>query len=662
MAGAIGAFFVPRRLAGWVHVSFSALTLLIGTIFILDSPVSFTQSVDWFTVGDNTFKIGFYYDSLTAVMAVVVGIVALMVSVFSVEYMKHDTGQNRYFAYLGLFAFAMYGIVISSNLLMTFVFWELVGFASYLLIGFWYKQEAPPKSSFKAFLMNKIGDVGFLLGIFLAWNIFGTLEIRTLLDQVSTLGLDSFGASSFMISAMGIGLFLAAVGKSAQFPLQTWLPDAMTGPTPVSALMHAATMVAAGVYLMVRVFPLLSFEVLQNMIIAGGLTAFMGAFAAFAQTDIKKVLAYSTVSQLGFMIAAVGSGFPLAAFFHLVTHAFFKAGLFLCAGSVIHYFHESHLEGNDGSFDPQDIRNMGGLRKVLPVTFWVFTVCMLSLEGIPLFSGFLSKELILTGLLSGSQVPIWVTSLVFLSVLMTAAYMGRVYFIVFFGEYRRPRFNESLKIKLPLITLAVLSLGFVFVLNPVNLTSGWLHDRIIPITKLNGLIHSPLITVLSIVLATLGILISYLYVQKNGLNALMVKLKYVFYSTSMHHFYLDYFYRNIFSKFMIAKAKAIYYFDKYVFDGIVNLLPRLQLSLAKLIDWIDKNIIDGIVNGIAKADVVVSFVAGWVDKYILDGLINGVASLSKFLGDKARNIQGGNVQLYFVWALFGMMAIYYFLR
>lgn len=632
LLGGLIAYLAGGKLAGFIQAGFSALVLLLAVLGIFGIPEEgILLNVDWFRIGWINFQIGIWYDELSAVMALVVAVVALMVSIFSVEYMRHDTGQAKYFGFLGLFAFSMYGIVLSSNLLLTFIFWELVGFSSYLLIGFWYAQEAPPKSSFKAFIMNRIGDAGFLMGLFIIYAFFKTFDLQEVMVQFGEAS--ELGMTPDYIFLMGFGLFLAAVGKSAQFPLQTWLPDAMTGPTPVSALIHAATMVAAGVYLMVRLFPLLSTEVLDVIAMAGGVTAFMGAFAAFAQNDIKKILAYSTVSQLGYMILALGTGYPMAAFFHLVTHAFFKAGLFLCAGSVIHYFHETnHQEG----FDGQDIRNMGGLRKALPVTFVVFTICMLSLSGIPLFSGFLSKEMILGATLSAGQMPFIIVLMAFASVFMTAAYMSRMYFQMFFGKNMHARFNESLYVKLPLIVLAVLSMAFVFVVNPLNPKSGWLTGLLDSVIAQKAMVDHPIILILSIGLALLGLFVSYLYVERHLMETQIEIVKRLLYRLSRHHFYLDHFYRKVVARGMVILAKVTYIFDKKVIDLLID--------------------------SIAKGEVIVSYIVGWFDRSVVDGLVNLAARFARFLGNRVRSVQSGNVQYYFVWALIGVLAIFYFLN
>ena len=633
IVGGVFSFLVDAQKSGWISSAFALLIFLFGVASFFQIPFGLELEAAWFSLGDRQFMVGILYDQLSAMMILVVSIVALAVSIFSIEYMKHDPAKNRYFGFLGLFAFSMYGIVLSSNLLLTFVFWELVGFSSYLLIGFWYSEEEPPKSAFKAFILNRIGDGGFLLSIFIAFAYFGTLNIQELVSVVASSGLENLALPGVLVFLLGFGLFLAAMGKSAQFPLQTWLPDAMTGPTPVSALIHAATMVAAGVFLLVRVFPLLSSDVLLVISIVGGITAFGGAFSAFAQNDIKKVLAYSTVSQLGYMVLAIGSGYPAAGFFHLVTHAFFKAGLFLCAGSIIHYFHEAYKEEH---VDGQDIRNMGGMRKALPVTFWVFTICMLSLSGIPLFSGYLSKDLILLGLVSNGEIPFFVKLFAFASVFMTAAYMSRLYFQVFFGPKERTLFNQSLQVKLPLILLAVLSFWIVFVFNPFHAQTNWVLNVIDPVVQLGSFTTQPLTPIVSAALAVFGLFISYLYVERHLMEMPVELVKKVFYRLSRHHFYLDLVYRNI------------------LVVGV--------LWIGKALAWIDKNVIDFIVDWTAKGEVILANIIGWFDRFVVDGLVSASARFARFLGNRTRSFQGGSVQTYFTWALVGILVIFYFLN
>jgi NADH-quinone oxidoreductase subunit L len=347
------------------------------------------------------------------------------VHLYSSGYMAADSALKRYFAMLGFFTFAMLGLVLADNLLLIFVFWELVGFSSYLLIGHWTEQPGVATAATKAFVINRIGDIGFLAGLFIIWSNTGTFSIAELSG-----GTEIF---SWQSSAT-LCLLWGAIGKSAQFPLFTWLPDAMAGPTPVSALIHAATMVAAGVFLLARTYFLFTPEVLLIVTAVGTVTALAGGLAALGQYDIKKILAYSTISQLGLMVIAIGVGSTNAFMLHLFTHAFFKAGLFLAAGSVIHTLEQARHSTND-TINIQDIRHLGGLKKFLPITFIVFVICGASLAGIPLFSGFLSKEAIISQTLNWAGEDFswrWIIpGAIFLSSLLTALYVFRLIWYVF---------------------------------------------------------------------------------------------------------------------------------------------------------------------------------------------------------------------------------------
>ncbi|MEM9857199.1 MAG: NADH-quinone oxidoreductase subunit L, partial [Bacteroidota bacterium] len=399
-----------NRLSSYLSIALMLLTIVCSAVILysVGSEV-FTSEIDWFVVGGQTFSIGLLIDFSGAVMLAVISIVSFLVHLYSLLYMAKDSGYTRYFAFLGLFTFAINGIVLADNLLVVFVFWELVGLSSYLLIGHWYQKDSASKAAKKAFIINRIGDAGFIAALCILWSQFGTfhlLELETLMsNSVIKDGLwvsDIGSLPEVWLTVLGVGLFMAAMGKSAQFPLQVWLPDAMEGPTPVSALIHAATMVAAGVFLMSRVFVLLDMDSLLFVAIVGSLTAFMGAVAALAQNDIKKVLAFSTISQLGYMIMGVGVGAYDAALFHLFTHAFFKAALFLAAGSVIYSLHElAHEKGLH--FDAQDMRNMGEIKKALPVTFYTYFMAACALVGVPLFSGFLSKDALLVATINWSN-------------------------------------------------------------------------------------------------------------------------------------------------------------------------------------------------------------------------------------------------------------------
>jgi NADH-quinone oxidoreductase subunit L len=377
----------------------------------------------WFAAGRDKLEIAFYFDRLTAVMALIVTGVGSLIHVYSTGYMKEDKSYARYFAYLNLFLFFMLMLVLGRSLLVLFVGWEGVGLASYLLIGFWFEDPAKAAAGKKAFITNRIGDAGFLLGMFVLYTALGTLEM----DRINAAFMAS-PAPAVSASLVGILLFIGACGKSAQIPLHVWLPDAMAGPTPVSALIHAATMVTAGVYLVARLSGVYLHAPEASAVVAtvGLATAFFAATIAVVQTDIKKVLAYSTVSQLGFMFLALGVGAYGAAVFHLYTHAFFKACLFLGAGSVIHA-----LSGE------QDIRKMGGLAKKIPVTFWTFAVATAAIAGIPPLAGFFSKdEIMWFALASGRGGSALLFAVAALTALMTSFYMFRLLWLTFLGKSR----------------------------------------------------------------------------------------------------------------------------------------------------------------------------------------------------------------------------------
>jgi NADH-quinone oxidoreductase subunit L len=407
----------------------------------------------WIPSGDFQVEVNLFVDQLTAVMLLVVTTVGLLVHVYSVGYMKGDGGYYRFFAYLPLFVFSMLMLVLADNFLLLFVFWEAVGLCSYLLIGFWYKRRSAANAAKKAFIVNRVGDLGFGLGIMLTFWTFGAVSFA---DVFGHVGEESEGR----LTAIALLLFLGACGKSAQFPLHVWLPDAMEGPTPVSALIHAATMVTAGIYMVARCYPIFQASDAAMVVVAlvGAFTAIMAATIALAQNDIKRVVAYSTLSQLGYMCFALGTGAWIAAIFHLMTHAFFKGLLFLGCGSVIHGMHEE-----------QNIQKMGGLRKYMPITFWTFLVASLANAGVVPLAGFWSKDEILVGAwISGSDVGKLVSIVGFVAAFFTALYMFRLVFLTFFGKERfdtheiHPHESPA-TMALPLVLLAIPAalIGFV---------------------------------------------------------------------------------------------------------------------------------------------------------------------------------------------------------
>jgi NADH-quinone oxidoreductase subunit L len=414
-------------------------------------------------VGTLQVDLAFQVDQLSAVMLLVVTGVGSLIHLFSVGYMREDPGYARYFAYLNLFIVFMLVLVLGSSLPVMFIGWEGVGLCSYLLIGFWFSDKANADAGKKAFIMNRIGDSGFMIAMFLVWRAFGALDFAT----INSRAADVLVPGGAIVTAITLFLFLGCTGKSAQIPLYTWLPDAMAGPTPVSALIHAATMVTAGVYLVARTNVLFAMAPVSSTVVAGigAVTALFAATIGLRQYDIKRVLAYSTVSQLGYMFLGVGTGVYATGIFHLVTHAFFKALLFLGSGSVIHAMHHAY-HATHAHEDAQDMRNMGGLKRYMPWTFWLMTIATLAIAGIPPFSGFFSKDEILAmAFARGADLPVYYLfyGLGVLAALLTAFYMARLMAMTFLGENRtgereRAHLHDAPWIMTgPLVVLGVLS-------------------------------------------------------------------------------------------------------------------------------------------------------------------------------------------------------------
>jgi NAD(P)H-quinone oxidoreductase subunit 5 len=431
----------------------------------LQGHATYTQMIDWASAGDFHLAMGYTIDHLTAVMLVIVTTVAFLVMVYTDGYMAHDPSYVRFYAYLSLFSSSMLGLVLSPNLVQIYVFWELVGMCSYLLIGFWYDRKAAADACQKAFVTNRVGDFGLLLGILALYWATGSFEFDVIGDRLQEL-VQSGALSAGLASFFAILVFLGPVAKSAQFPLHVWLPDAMEGPTPISALIHAATMVAAGVFLIARMFPV--FEglpsAMDTIAWTGAFTAFLGASIAITQNDIKKGLAYSTMSQLGYMVMGMGVGAYSAGMFHLMTHAYFKAMLFLGSGSVIHGMEA--VVGHNPVL-AQDMRLMGGLRKYMPITATTFLIGTLAISGIPPFAGFWSKDEILGSTFEANPV-LWLVG--WLTAGITAFYMFRMYWMTFEGGFRGN--DDGIKQKLKTEQLQKLGLAFgPGAMNPQELTA-----------------------------------------------------------------------------------------------------------------------------------------------------------------------------------------------
>ncbi|RAU81623.1 NADH-quinone oxidoreductase subunit L [Pontibacter arcticus] len=679
---------LPRR-GDWLGISFTTLAFILSVYLFLQTwdTATFHTRTTWFNlpgIVTADFTAGILIDNLTVLMLVIVTFISTLVQLFSVGYMHGDSGYSRYFAYLGLFTFSMLGIVLVDNLLLLFMFWELVGFSSYLLIGFWYERPAAIEANKKAFLVNRVGDIGLLLGLFAFYTYFRTFDLEALRALISsgtwtdtefilryTLQNQEWqvAITPLFLTLAGLGLFMGCVGKSAQFPLQVWLPDAMQGPTPVSSLIHAATMVAAGVYLLARCYAFFTVDALTVMAIVGAVTALLGAIAAFTQYDIKAVLAFSTISQLGYMVMGMGTGAHDASLFHLTTHAFFKAALFLNAGIIIHAMHRGQHFAHQHNADPQDIRNMGGLRKVLPVTFYTYLLAAAALVGLPLFSGFLSKDAILSGSwawaqtmsVGGNKLYFVVPMIGFTVVLLTAYYMGRHMWFMFFGGFRLPFKVQEVRLSvqkevenvmlLPVVLLAILSLGIFFSLNPLSFGSSWLMQGISLETlsaKSILLAHSFLealilqnqanqtahliIGILSAVLGVAGVGFAINKYKNRTSEALQLDAPTsALARLSYNHFYLDTFFRNVFVAPVHQAAKALYRVDKRVIDYTLNYGSKWLVVLSKMVSWFDRLFVDGAV---------------WL-----------VAALSKFVGRFGRRLQNGKVQSYYAYSLLGFILI-----
>ncbi|WP_442602572.1 NADH-quinone oxidoreductase subunit L [Paenibacillus sp. KN14-4R] len=521
----------------------------------------------WLSIGDFSIRMGFEITNLNALMLVIVTLVALLVNIYSKGYMKGDERINVFFSYVALFTFSMLGLVISVNLLELYIFWELVGVCSFLLIGFWYHKPEARAAAKKAFIITRIGDVGLLIGLLLLfWYMPGHALDFSSIHNVFASG--NGGISQGVITAIAIMIFIGAIGKSGQFPLHTWLPDAMEGPTPISALIHAATMVAAGVYLVARTYDifLASPDALIVVAYVGGFTAIFAATIGIAQNDIKRVLAYSTVSQLGYMMMGLGIGVSYTSgMFHLFTHAFFKALLFLAAGSVIH------------AVKTQDIREMGGLAGKMKITTITFAIGALALAGIAPLSGFWSKDTILTEAYEHNQLLFWVG---LAAAFFTALYMARVFFLVFTGKKRsnyEPH-ESPVSMTLPLILLAVLAVAAGFIMTPFN---PWLGEF------LTGAHHEEtanwIVIILSTLVGLLGIGVGYaLYYKRPVQSPGTQDNKSVLYTMLQRKYYID----EIYDWVIVTPLKGLGWllklFDEYVVDGVVRLTTASVVGLGRL--------------------------------------------------------------------------------
>ncbi|GAB6173703.1 NADH-quinone oxidoreductase subunit L [Paradesulfitobacterium aromaticivorans] len=527
-------------------------------------------SANWLNIGGLQIDFGTIVDPLSAMMLFVVTLVASMVQIYSLGYMHGDRGWSRYYAYQSLFAASMLGLVISTNLLQLFVFWELVGLCSYLLIGFWYFKVSAREAAKKAFITTRVGDFGLLLGILFLYNKFGTLDFAALSAAMNTNFQDFalIGGLSYL-TVMAILVFIGPVGKSGQFPLHVWLPDAMEGPTPVSALIHAATMVVAGVYLVARIYFLFDHASPAALQLVAGLGAFTAIFAAtiaIAQDDIKRILAYSTLSQLGYMMFALGVGSLTASMFHLMTHAFFKALMFLGAGSVIHALHEK-----------QNIWDMGGLWKKMPITGWTFFIGVLAISGVPPFAGFWSKDEILAAALHNGHPVIYAVGL--FTAFLTAFYMSRLFFVAFTGPSKPENHpHESpWTMTLPLIILGALSVVGGLVALPEHNFAFYVHFGELEHEAMDWALAG-----ISVVAGLIGIGLAYTIYVKKAIAAESIVAKFPgIYKILKNKYYIDELYLWLIHHIMDGFAKVLYWIDLYIVDGIINGLALFTRGSAR---------------------------------------------------------------------------------
>ncbi|MGA3014228.1 MAG: NADH-quinone oxidoreductase subunit L [Bacteroidales bacterium] len=611
---------IPKKLTsiigpGTVLLSFiGSVIILFHFIYfpiILGSNQLIVKLFDWITFSGFTVSFSFLIDPLSVVMLLIVTGVGFLIHVYSIGYMRNDPGYNRFFAYMNLFIFFMMLLVMGAGYVIMFIGWEGVGLCSYLLIGFWFKNQEFNNAAKKAFIMNRIGDLGFLLGLFLLFITFGSLNYLDIFSHAQ-----SIQSETGVITVITLLLFSGAIGKSAQIPLYTWLPDAMAGPTPVSALIHAATMVTAGVYMVARsnILFALSPISLNVMAVTGLATAILAASIAIYQNDIKKILAYSTISQLGYMFLGLGVGAFTGAMFHLIAHAFFKALLFLAAGSVIHA-----LGGE------QDIRKMGGLKTSLSKTMWIFLIGTITIAGIPPFSGFFSKDEILSAVFK-NNLPLWIIAIA--GIMMTAFYMFRLFFLTFTGKFRgseeqKQHLHESPSIMIiPLMVLVILSIaGGVINLPEFMGGSGWLHAFLAPVFATSA----------SIIKSQVNSSTHFSEWVLSGISVICVGVMIL----------------AAWSRFMKREPE--------IGDAIIQqaFLPRLLSKKFYVDELYDKLFVKPILN-LSKGLHEV------IEKQIIDRFINGIGTLIIRTGNMVRYLQTGHVGFYVFMMVAGIIAILFF--
>jgi NADH-quinone oxidoreductase subunit L len=624
-SGALTLFFGKRTpgkgpVYGILALS-AGLVLSLGVLWgIAHNGANYEHNITWFSIGPFSVQLGYFIDGLTGVMLLVVTSISLMVHIYSLGYMRGDKRYTWFYVVLSIFTGAMLIVVLASNLFLLLVGWEIMGVCSYLLIGHWYEDHANSSAAIKAFLTTRVGDVPFMFGIFCCILLTGmTTSNIQLVGEAA-----AHSTNTLLVTAAALLMFGGTIGKSAQFPLYTWLPDAMAGPTPVSALIHAATMVAAGIYLVARTFEVFLHAdpiALTIVSVVGAVTLLLAALLALVQDDIKKVLAYSTISQLAYMVAALGlgeAGYP-AAMFHLFTHAFFKALLFLGAGSVIHAAHSNNMS------------KMGGLRKHMKVTYVTFLVGSLALAGVPPLSGFFSKDEII---LAAKGHENWLAVVLVLGAVITAFYTTRMLLTTFFGEYRGTQhLHESPRsMTAPLIVLAVVTcfvglLGFAPVGAPFL---DWVYFG-----APEPAIFSPVVALISIVAVAIGLYAGWVTYRRYREPDPTLEL-------------------GGFSTLLVHK----YYLDDIYFNGIVR---PIRDTWSAGVYWFNQNVLDGVVNGAAVVTRSGSGVIMWIDRNIIDGVVNGVGTVAETFGKGLRTLQSGKIQWYAVGLFAGVIALSLFI-
>ncbi|MFN3588374.1 MAG: NADH-quinone oxidoreductase subunit L [Spirosomataceae bacterium] len=679
LAGACVLYFVRNKWDESLIGLVSSFISIIGLLFTLDVIYRYKDPIysswNWFHIGKFDFSIKLIINPLTLLLLFLVQCIGTLVQLYSIRYMSGDKSYGRYFAYLNLFLFAMIGIVISGNLFQLFFFWELVSVSSYLLIGFWYERKKATNASLKAFLVNRIGDVGFLFGLFLVLHTT---------KSTSLPAVEAFAQTgSPTVTWMGVLFLVGVLGKSAQFPLQVWLPDAMEGPTPASALIHAATMVVAGLFVLARLDYLIT-PLNQHAFIGIGLfTALLGAISATAQFDIKKVLAYSTISQLGLMLVGIGVGATSASLLHLTTHAFFKAGLFLTAGSIIHLFHH------------QDMRRMGGAMHSHPYLFFSFGICSAALAGFPLLSGFISKDTLLLATLHWAEKQpspyAWAVPFLFLIVSATTAfYVSRQVYLIFLNrkdsslrsdlkylfrtlflrvkeqidilvaandeEIETPE-NPKLSTRIRHITLKEVAIGilvlfsffFIFSINPLDGENSWFFE-IFPLT----LPHYTPLPYIAASLTLLSTLWGYEWTKSRyGKNRPYPEPPTFWQQLRFHHFFLDYLYCKVIHFLVVHLPSNVDQEDtKQVAHSLTGLSYISKMTDEKGIEYLIKKVVAGCLS--------LSNYLSKLEYYLVDGTIRGIYKGIGWIGKRTRQIQGGAVQLY-IGAMFLFILILIFI-